>query len=487
MQNDKPHLAGDRWLSSTGKPIVSLNPSTGDQLWTGPAADPEVVVEALSEARRTFDAWAQMEPAGRIEYLEAFAELLKEDGTELAEAISEEVGKPRWEAATEVRAMAAKVAISIQAHRARNSEFGSAGAMTRFRPHGVVGVLGPFNFPGHLPNGHIVPALLAGNTVVFKPSPLAPWIAEVTVKLWIRAGLPPGVLNLTQGGHETAKLLASNEQLDGLFFTGSSRAGIALNRLFADRPGKILALEMGGNNPLIIHKPGDLDGAAYLAAQSAYATAGQRCTCARRLIVTDFPGRGEFLEKLQAVATSLRVGPPTDDPEPYMGPVISEEAASRLLTFQSNLVANGGRTILEARHLKERTGLVSPAIIDTTDAREIPDEEVFGPLLQVKRVADLDEAIEEANRTRYGLAAGLISDDPGAYEQFSLRARAGIVNWNKPLTGASSAAPFGGIGLSGNHRPSAYLAADYCVYPVASMEAGSAALPEEPLPGLPLP
>lgn len=457
--------------------LFSHDPSTGDVVWSGQAADPGMVDAAVRTAREAFPAWSRRPLAERASVLLAFAETLKQRADALAAAISREVGKPGWEARTEVQSMIGKIDLSLRAHDQRCGEFRGGPAVTRFRPHGVVAVFGPFNFPGHLPNGHIAPALLAGNTVVFKPSEHAPLVAELTVAAWREAGLPPGALQLVQGARETGAALAAHAGLDGLFFTGSARTGLHLARLNLETPHRILALEMGGNNPLIVWPPCDPEAAALLVVQSAYATAGQRCTCARRLLVPD-DGDGErFLATLESLVRRIRVGPPSAQPEPFMGPVISPEAAAAVLARQEALLARGATARVRSRALQPGTGLLSPGLLDVTDVTDREDEEVFGPLLQVIRVPDFPAALREANATRYGLAAGLLCDDRTRYETFATAARAGIVNWNQPLTGASGAAPFGGLGLSGNHRPSGFFAADYCSHPVASMESPVAAPP----------
>lgn len=468
-------------------PFSSVNPATGETVWTGPAADAAAVDRAVSAARAAFPAWCARSLGERESVLREFARQLTTAKEELARLISAEVGKPHWEALTEVQSMIGKVEISIEAHARRCGEFKSAPGVTRFKPHGVVAVLGPFNFPGHLPNGHIVPALLAGNTVVFKPSELAPAVAEKTAALWAAAGLPAGALAVVQGGRDTGAALAAHPGIDGLFFTGSARAGLALSEIFARTPERILALEMGGNNPLVVHRAADRRAAVALTVQSAYLSAGQRCTCARRLIVPHGTEGDAFLDALVDTLAMLRVGPATDRPEPFMGPVVSAAAADRLLAAQRDLIARGARARVEMRRLRDGTGLLTPGLLDVTAVAGRADEEHFGPLLQLIRVPDFDAALREANATQFGLAAGLISDDRALYERFHRDVRAGIVNWNQQLTGASSAAPFGGVGRSGNHRPSAYFAADYCSYPVASIEVPELKLPAQLPPGLAIP
>lgn len=448
----------------------SRNPATQEVVWKGKSATPADIDKAVTTARASD--WASRPISERIHFLEAFRQCLQE--SPLPEAISQETGKPLWESKTEVQSMIGKVKLAIEAYETRCKEIVVANAIARHKPHGVVAVFGPFNFPGHLPNGHIVPALLAGNCVLFKPSELTPRVAELTVECWQKAKLPPGVLQLLQGGAETGAALASHPGLDGLFFTGSFATGQKLAEQFAKNPGKILALEMGGNNPLVVSHVEDLEAAALATIQSAYLTAGQRCTCARRLIVV---GDGErFVKELVRQIGRIRVGSYTDNPEPFMGPVISVKAAHKLMSAQNELQVKGGKIVVEMRG---EGAFLTPGLMDVTNVQDRKDEELFGPFLQLIRVPDFAAALSEANNTQYGLCAGLLSDSEEEYKLFYRSVKAGVLNWNVPLTGASSALPFGGIKQSGNHRPSAYYAADYCSYPVASIEARRVARPDK--------
>ncbi len=485
------HFIAGKWLLGQGAPLQVIDPANGNVTWRGVAVSRAEIEAACQAARDAFPGWAATPLTDRIAIAERFRQLLIDNTEHLAQTISGEVGKPLWEARGEVGSMAAKIAISVQAQAARAGQSQAPAAdgtsVLRHRPHGVMAVFGPYNFPGHLPNGHIVPALLAGNTIVFKPSEYAPGTAISTVALWERAGLPPGVINLVNGGRDTGATLAASRQLDGILFTGSYRTGVILHRQFAGQPGKLLALEMGGNNALVVWNVANIDAAVHHTILSAFVSAGQRCTCARRLIVENSAQGMAFLTRLAAVTRTLLVGPGNQTPAPFMGPVVSAAIARLLLEAQSDLIARGGRPVLPMRHLVPATGLLSPGLIDVTGVCDLPDDELFGPLLQIVRVADFAAAIAAANATEYGLAAGLLCDDPALWQQFQEKARAGVVNWNRPTTGAASSAPFGGIGKSGNHRPSAYYAADYCAYPVASIESAVLAMPAQLSPGFTFP
>jgi succinylglutamic semialdehyde dehydrogenase len=451
--------------------LISHEPATGAELWRAPVGDAETEVAA---ARAAFPDWARRPLDERIAVLRRFADLARERKEPFADLIARETGKPLWEARTEIDAVVNKVEISIRAHQERigTRDLG-AGAHLRHKPHGVLAVLGPYNFPAHLPNGHMVPALLAGNAVVFKPSEKTPASGEMLIRLYREAGVPDGVARLLIGGPAEGRALSVHQDIDGLLFTGSARTGLALNRQFADTPEKILALEMGGNNPILVWNAADAAAAAALIVQSAYMTAGQRCTAARRLIVQDGV-EGPLLRALEGLIDRLILGAPHDEPAPFMGPVIDNDAADALIEAFLSLVERGGRVIHPLDRPDANRPFVTPALIDVTDVPDRPDAELFGPVLQLVRVPDFDAAIAEANGTRYGLSASLIGGDQALFDRFWAGARAGIVNWNRPTNGASSAAPFGGIGLSGNHRPSAYYAADYVAYPVVSTEVDKA-------------
>ncbi|MDH1314393.1 succinylglutamate-semialdehyde dehydrogenase [Shewanella xiamenensis] len=484
------HFIKGQWHAGKGHDVTSSNPANGEIIWRGQTATADQVNAAVDAAREAQFDWFMLGFDARLKIVEAYRSQLEANKAELAETIAQETGKPQWETATEVAAMIGKIGLSATAYNKRTGTEANdtpvGRAVLRHKPHGVVAVFGPYNFPGHLPNGHIVPALLAGNTVVFKPSELTPKVAELMVSLWEKAGLPAGVINLVQGEVDTGKALASHPQLDGLFFTGSSRTGHLLHQQYAGHPGKILALEMGGNNPLIIKGVADIKAAVHDILQSAYISSGQRCTCARRLYVEQGEQGDALVAKLVEAVKQIKVGPWNAQPQPFMGSMISEGAAKGMVAAQANLQNLGGVSLVELTHLQAGTGLVSPGLIDVTAVSELPDEEYFGPLLQLVRYSDFDQAIKLANQTRYGLSAGILADSRDDYEYFLARIRAGIVNWNKQITGASGAAPFGGVGASGNHRASAFYAADYCAYPVASVEADAVSLPASLSPGLSL-
>jgi succinylglutamic semialdehyde dehydrogenase len=475
------------WIDAGSHEFTSNNPATGATIWQGKAADEGHVLQALNAARSAFPSWAALSYEARYAIADTFKSLILGAQDELAIAIATETGKALWDAKSEVAAVVAKLTYANEAYvertgsKTRTSPVGNA--VVRHRPHGVMAVYGPYNFPAHLPNGHIMPALLAGNTIIFKPSEQTPMVAEWMVKQWHAAGLPAGVLNLLQGERDTGIAL-SNAAVDGILFTGSSATGQAIHKQLAGRPQVVLALEMGGNNPLIVGEVANLKAAVFETILSAFTGTGQRCTCARRLILPKWSRREEFIELLQVTTASLAIGAFDSIPAPFMGPVISLREAKRLLEAQDKLEKMGGKVLLRMRQLRDGLPFVTPAIIDMTGIADVPDEEYFGPLLQLYRVNDHAEAVQTANATQFGLSAAVLCDDPAVFQMLSRGLRAGLINWNRQTTGASGAGPFGGIGISGNHRPAGYYSADYCAYPVASVEAEALVFPTQLPPGI---
>lgn len=481
-------LIDGQWIQGSGPALTKKDPFYGKTLWEGQSANPLDVDRAVLSAVRAQKSWFLKGLDHRIEVVKNYSQLLTSHKNVLAQVISQETGKPYWETLTEVQAMIGKIAISIDAYHERTpikqTMNNGEGTHLMHKPHGVMAVFGPYNFPGHLPNGHIIPALIAGNAIVFKPSEQTPWTAACLVKLLVEAGVDAGVINLVQGAKETGIALSLHESVNGILFTGSATTGIALHKQLAGQVDKMLALEMGGNNALIIESYDDLDAAVHIAIQSAFLSAGQRCTCARRLLVKHGTEGDQFIKRLIELTQLIQLGAWDSQPEPFIGTVISQAAAQKLLESQDALIALGARSLIKMQPVMGCQSLLSPGIVDATGLN-MPDEEYFGPLLTIYRYNELDEAIALANKTRFGLSAGLVATEERLFEHFKLHIQAGIVNFNKPLTGAASNAPFGGVGLSGNHRPSAYYAADYCAWPMASMTTSQLSLPKSFAPGLP--
>lgn len=487
MHATKDQYIAGAWVSGAGSYISSINPATGQTIWHGKAASGAQAEHAIKAARAVFGEWMSFSLEERGEYIARFISKLSAHQAELAQVLSQETGKPLWESKTEITAMLSKFDVSKQAYADRCKELvkdlQGVKSITRHKPHGVMLVLGPFNFPGHLPNGHIIPALLAGNTVVFKPSELTPYFSLKMFECWKAAELPTGVINMVQGDASLGQYLVEHNDIDGILFTGSFATGARIQVASLPFPKRILALEMGGNNPLVVYKPDNINAAVYHTIQSAFITAGQRCSCARRLIVVREPQGEMFVQRLIEVTKNLKVGAYTETPEPFMGSVISTKAADAIMMAYQQWLDWGATALVPMQKIDPELAFLTPGIIDCTGL-ESTDEEIFGPLLRITWVKNFQAAIKEANNTSYGLTAGLLGANQNLFQEFLQDIRAGVVNWNRPTTGASSLAPFGGLGRSGNYRPSAYYAADYCAYPVASMEDSTLQLPANLSPGI---
>lgn len=496
LRNDPCDIIAGRIVPIPGESIVSRNPARPEErVWAGAPALSHVD-EAVNAARRAFPSWARTGIEARAAVLRRFAEVANARADAMAELICDEVGKPLWECRGEAAAIAGKVDITLDAtpgmglSRVTGYELGIGETRigrAHFRPHGVMAVVGPFNFPAHLPNGHIVPALLMGNTIVFKPSDKAPAVGQMLVEMLLEAGVPEGVVNLVQGAAPSASALVEHDGVDGILFTGSWPVGRRILEANLDRPGRIVALEMGGNNPAVVLADADLRQAAIEVARCAFNTTGQRCTSTRRLIVEESVA-GRLIPAVCKAASALVVGPPRGlaGQDVFIGPIITADAQRSVLDFQK-FAAKSGADVLVQSSAPEFDGAghyVTPCVVrvdrftlDDGAGRDAGcDGEVFGPVLRISVVRGLDEAIEQANATRFGLAASIFTKTSAAQERFLAECRAGCVNVNTGTAGASGKLPFGGLGISGNHRPAGSFSLDYSAYPVASMiESGAAA------------
>jgi len=474
-----------RFVPIEGNDLVSTDPADPDRIiWQG-SPQPAHVDDAISAARAALDDWSSRTVEQRAEFLRRWQEVVGENVELIAGVITDDMGKTLAESRAEATLLATKVDITLgefsmrRVHEYRVEVTPSRAGYCRFKPYGVMAVLGPFNFPAHLPNGHFVPALLMGNTVVFKPSKRTPAVGQLLAELMDEAGLPPGVFNVVHGGRGVAPHLVSHDDIDGVLLTGSWDVGRRIMEANLDRPGRIMALEMGGNNPAVVMDDCTLKQAVVECVRAGFATTGQRCTCTRRIIVQ----RGvadRFIPAFCKAASNLLIGPGRSKAPIFMGPVVAEDSVQDVLTFQQRLADAGGRVLLEATRIDRPGHFISPAVIEVDGYSLDRDDEVFGPLVQITIVDDIDQAITQANTSRYGLAASIFTDDDGAWEKFFRNVRAGCLNRNTGTAGASSALPFGGLGHSGNLRPAAAFSVDYCAHAVANMveEGPDVAVPE---------
>ena len=465
---------------------ADLDDVVGRHPWSVATAD-----DAIAAARAAAPAWEGAGLAARIAAVRRLGAALAAHEDELARTITREMGKALRESRAEAKALVAKIDLSIDEGLAFTREFSLEGGRLscRYRPHGVMAVIGPFNFPLHLAHGHIVPALLAGNTVVFKPSEVTPGCGALYARVADAAGLPPGVVNVALGDARVGARLAAHPDVDGVLFTGSYEVGTRILREGASRPGRMVALEMGGRNAAVVLDDAPFEKSLVDVLLSAFSTTGQRCTCASRLIVTR--GLAErFVEALAQRAARIKVGHPMDA-SVFAGPLASPAALARFERFERMADDEGTACVLsplepavtlEGRAL--RGCYATPRVRRVTaPSREslYQRDEVFGPDLAVWVADDDEHAMALANDSDYGLAAGVWTASEARFEAFARALRVGCITWNAPTVGSSSRLPFGGLKGSGNHRPAGIFSSAYCAWPLA-ITRGSLALDEAALP-----
>lgn len=452
----------------------------------------EHIAVATKAACEAFPKWARLPQEQRFALLRKLKDVYTAHADQLTETIARETGKPKWDSAGEAKAMINKIDITldhsmrlVKQERIANALPGVDGVVTHMA-RGVMAVLGPFNFPGHLPNGHIVPALATGNTVVFKPSELTPMVGQLMAQLFEKAEFPKGVFNLVQGEGETGKRLVADENVDGILFTGSYETGLKIKQKTVEQYWKILALEMGGKNATIVWDDADLNKALYETTIGAFMSTGQRCSCTSRIILHDSIA-DKFINKFYETAKKLSIGYWQDNP--FMGPLINAGAVEKYVRFQEIASREGAERLMrgKALDLDKKGYYVTPSICLVDKFREdsvYQKSEIFGPNVAIYRTKDLDEALKINASTGFGLVTSIFTKNRSIYEETLFRARSGLVNWNRTTNGASSKLPFGGMGKSGNDRPAADFAVTYCTVPVASHEDTTPFDPKAAPPGL---
>ncbi len=458
--------------------IKDISPANLDDVLMNVPFKHEHIDEACVAAKKAYPTWAALPFETRKSYLLRLKELFDSHADHMAQIISRDTGKPLWEALTEAKALGAKIDITlnhsiklIAEERVLNA-LPQVDGVIRFKSRGVMAVIGPFNFPAHLPNGHIIPALIAGNTVVFKASEQTPAVGQFMAELFEKAEFPAGVFNLVQGDGAAGGRLVANEFVDGILFTGSYEVGLKIKQETLTHYWKILALEMGGKNATVVWEDADLDKAIYESLIGAYMSAGQRCSGTSRIIVHPKLA-DEFTERFYQAAKKLSIGHWQDNT--FMGTLINASAVEKYIRFQEIANREGAESLMRGKSLdlKHKGYYVTPSIhlVKKFDANSVYQKsEIFGPNVAIYQSADFNETMDIVNSSGYGLAMALFSKDKNLYQQALIQARVGILNWNRTTNGASSKLPFGGMGKSGNDRPSGHFAIQYCTVPVASLE-----------------
>jgi len=432
---------------AAGEVFERENPSFTDEIASrAREADADVIAKAVEAAKDARVEWRRTPYAERNAKLRAAARWIEEHVPEIAAILSLETGKTRIEAIAEVQEgidLIETYCSEIERNDGYTHPLKSFSDNERntetLRPYGVFGVIGPFNFPFALCIGMSSAAMVAGNTVVLKPSEEAPWSAAKFAEAMNAAGVPAGVFNLVHGGPEAGKELVDSP-VDGIAFTGSAEVGRAIAKRLHEGPYTRPALtEMGGKNPAIVTANADVDKAAEGIARAAFGLSGQKCSaCSRAIVVEDV--YDELVEKLGEFTRGLKVGEP-GDPTSFLGPVINEKTVARFedaveaAKADGRIVAGGGRPDLPGYY-------VEPTVVgDLPRGHRLTRDELFMPFVTVTKVADLDEAIEEANAVVYGLTAGIFTEDDAEAEEFFDRIEAGITYRNRRAGATTGAWP----------------------------------------------
>lgn len=443
-----------------------------------PIAKFDHVDKAVDAARKAYLPWAHMGVEKRKQHVQRLKEVFLSRAAELSEIISRETGKPLWEAKTEAQALANKIDITLNhsLQLVREEEVKDAlpgiSGFIRHKPRGVMAVIGPFNFPAHLPNGHIIPALITGNTIVFKPSDKTPAVGQWMAECFHEAQFPAGVFNLVQGQAEVGKRLGVHHGVDGILFTGSYEVGLKIKQETLTHFWKILALEMGGKNATIVWEDADLDKAIYESLVGSFMTAGQRCSCTSRIILHP-KIKDRFIDQFYANAKRLKIGHWRENV--FMGPLISADSVEKYIRYQEIAKREGAESLMrgKAMSLDHEGYYVTPSIniVPAFDPKSVYQKsEIFGPNVAIFTTDSFEEALAINNSSGFGLVMAMFTKNRALYEKALIEAQVGQVNWNRTTNGASSRLPFGGMNKSGNDRPSAHYAVQYCTIPVSSLE-----------------
>lgn len=465
--------AGNKYFGNAEKTSSKLSP-VDNQTISSYQDDSSAVSQAIDFLAENRKVVKKLSKSDLKNIVSNFIKKIDERAVELATIISQETGKAIWEAKTEVGALKAKAIGSLEQWEAQNITTlkdalpGVLGEV-HTKPLGIISVLGPFNFPMHLPNGQIVPALLKGNSVLFKPSELTPGCAEFYCRLWWDSGLPEGALALVQGQREVGVQATINPLINGIFFTGSVPTGIAIMKATADTPQKLVALEMGGVNPLAIWEDASIEAAAHAAVTGFCLSTGQRCTATRRVIIHKSI-YSKFKTQFLNYTNKIHPGLPSENV--FCGPLISAGSKDKFNAAKNRLIKSGGTIVFEQKlnsNLPTTGGFVGQTVIEGGDIKQFVKEETFSPLVVLEQFNDMSELQEKCSWSPYGLSASIFTAQEKIYQEFWQGIQSGLINWNQPTNGASAKLPFGGIGLSGNHRPAGYDMIEHCSYKVASL------------------
>ena len=449
------NFIGGEWMkSSASKSAPNVNPAnTDDVIGDIPLASREEARRAVEAAADAFPKWRSTPAPTRGRIVAQAARLLEQNKEELAQSLTREEGKTIAESRGELqRSINVADFCAGESRRLTGetipSELPLNFAYTIKQPLGVVACVTPWNFPVAIPVWKIAPALVAGNSVVFKPATLTPATATRIVELFQEAGIPPGVLNLILGsGSEAGDEIINHPAVKAVSFTGSNGVGIRLYEQ-ASRRGAKVQCEMGGKNPVVVLEDADIDLAVESTVQGAFGSTGQRCTATSRAVVVNQIA-DEFVQRIAKRAQSMRIGAGAD-PQTEMGPSVDESQFKTVLKY-IDIGREDGATMVCGGERATGDGLdkgyfVKPTLFDhvTPDMR-IAREEIFGPVLSVLRVKDFEEAMHDANYSEFGLSSSIFSNHPSRIFRFVDEIETGMTHINSPTTGGEAHIPFGGI------------------------------------------
>ncbi len=475
-----PFVSGRFVPVKKGRKLISEDP--GDL--SNPVGEivfhPATVDDAVESAAGALSGWRKRSIDDRLSFLRRYQQELLKRKDFLARCISRETGKPLAESLAEVQTMADKLDVTIReglplvADRNFPLDEKSSAAI-RHRPRGVAAVIGPFNVPGHLPNGQILPALLTGNTVVFKPSELTPFVGQIMAECFQAAELPAGVFNLVHGDGAVGAKLSGHPGVSLVLFTGSYPTGRRIAQSALGHPGKLVAMEMGGKNAALVLDDAPLEWTVKEIVHGAFSTTGQRCSSTSRVFVQRGAAK-EFLKLFLEKTDGIRAG--YFDESPFMGPLVSAAAAERFLSAQKKAARMGYETLREGKRLpSSRCGhYVSPSIHLWERRWKAPakpdywDEELFAPDVAVYVMDSEEEMIAANNASRYGLVASVFTRSEEKFRRIMPELEDGVVHWNRTTAMTPGRLPFGGVKQSGNHWPAGLFVPYACVSPVASVE-----------------
>lgn len=464
------------------------------KLWIAPVKF-ENVEKVLTSAHSGFQVWKKYSYTQRADFIKKYHEALLKRKDEIAIAIALETGKPIWDAKGEVSGVLNKVSITLDESlkRIETKNFSEISPQTDgrwfYRPIGPCLIIGPFNFPCHLAGGQMLASLIAGNSIVFKPSEKTIYSAQLLIECFHEAQFPKGVINFINGGGEIATRLVKDKRIKGIFFTGSKEVGQKILSQTHQDLSKLVALELGGKNTSIIHQDANLDHALIELIQACFLTSGQRCT-STSVIAIHRNIYHEFTDRFHQLAKRIIIDHPIEHKDvPFMGPLIDDRAQNNYLNFIGMAKREGAEEIMRGKTLtKNHKGYyVSPSInlFEKINHKSIfLQSEIFGPAVSIIPYDNIEHASEIANMNEFGLASSVFTHDPSIMEYCLNSIEAGLININRSTVGASSKLPFGGIKSSGNYRPAAVTMIDACAYPVASLHLKTDHRKDEDLIGL---